>query len=77
VVLNDWSGATGGGISERFVMRVNGALGHPVGYLNPFLYQNGTSRIFNDITQGNNNDFHLFAVISAKRRSRKYSRTIS
>jgi kumamolisin len=36
------------------VMRMNGALGQRVGYLNPFLYKNGTSAIFKDITAGNN-----------------------
>jgi kumamolisin len=40
------------------MMRVNGALGHPVGYLNPFLYQNGNSGIFNDITEGNNEGYN-------------------
>jgi kumamolisin len=39
------------------MMRVNGALGHPVGDLNPFLYKNGKSGIFNDITAGNNSGY--------------------
>lgn len=39
------------------MMRVNGALGHPVGYLNPFLYKNGNSGIFKDITEGDNNGY--------------------
>lgn len=39
------------------MMRVNGALGHPAGYLNPFLYKNGNSAIFKDITDGNNNGY--------------------
>lgn len=39
------------------MMRVNGALGHPVGYLNPFLYQNGKSGIYKDITEGNNGGY--------------------
>jgi kumamolisin len=38
-------------------MRINGALGHPVGYLNPFLYRHGTSGIFRDITDGNNGGY--------------------
>jgi kumamolisin len=40
-------------------MRLNGALGHPVGYLNPFLYQQGNagSGVFKDITEGNNNGY--------------------
>jgi kumamolisin len=40
------------------MMRVNGALGHPVGYLNPILYKNANSGIFNDITDGNNNGYN-------------------
>jgi kumamolisin len=40
------------------MMRINGALGKPVGFLNPFLYKHGNSGIFNDITQGNNNGFN-------------------
>jgi kumamolisin len=39
------------------MMRVNGALGRPAGYLNPFLYKNGNSGIFKDITSGNNNGY--------------------
>lgn len=39
------------------MMRVNGALGHPVGYLNPILYNNGKSGIFKDITEGNNGGY--------------------
>jgi kumamolisin len=37
------------------IARINGTNGHPVGYLNPMLYQNQSA--FNDITQGNNGDF--------------------
>jgi kumamolisin len=37
------------------MMRVNGALGHPVGYLNPFLYKN--PQLFRDITSGSNNGY--------------------
>lgn len=40
------------------MMRVNGALGKPAGYLNPFLYKNGNSGIFKDITSGNNNGYN-------------------
>jgi kumamolisin len=40
------------------VMRLNGALGHPAGYLNPFFYKNGASGIFNDVTSGNNNGYN-------------------
>ena len=39
------------------MMRVNGALGQSVGYLNPFLYKHGSSGIFNDVTEGGNNGF--------------------
>ncbi len=39
------------------MMRVNGALGHSVGYLNPFLYENASKGIFKDITDGNNNGY--------------------
>jgi kumamolisin len=39
-------------------MRLNGALGHPVGYLNPFLYKNGSSEAFKDITDGNNHGYN-------------------
>jgi kumamolisin len=39
------------------IMRVNGALGQPAGYLNPFLYKNGASGIFRDIVAGNNHGF--------------------
>lgn len=39
-------------------MRLNGALGSPVGYLNPFLYKNGGTDIFRDITDGNNNGYN-------------------
>ncbi len=37
-------------------MRLNGALGHPVGFLNPFLYEQGKNggKIFHDITNGDN-----------------------
>jgi kumamolisin len=41
-------------------MRINGALGHPVGYLNPFLYKQGASAgssgssVFRDIVEGTN-----------------------
>jgi kumamolisin len=38
-------------------MRLNGALGQPVGFLNPFLYKHGNTGIFNDVTTGNNNGF--------------------
>jgi kumamolisin len=34
-------------------LRINGALGHPVGFINPFIYKNGNSGIFHDITSGN------------------------
>lgn len=40
------------------MMRVNGSLSHPAGYLNPFLYKNGKSDAFNDITEGNNNGYN-------------------
>ena len=40
------------------MMRVNGALGHPAGFLNPILYKNGNSGIFNDVTEGNNNGYN-------------------
>ncbi len=41
------------------MMRVNGALGQPAGYLNPFLYKKGMegSDIFRDITKGKNNGY--------------------
>ena len=39
---------------SALMLRVNGALGHPVGYLNPFLYKNGSSSMFKDITSGDN-----------------------
>jgi kumamolisin len=39
------------------VMRINGALGQSVGFLNPFLYKHGASRIFNDVTRGSNNGY--------------------
>lgn len=38
-------------------MRINGALGRPVGFLNPFLYKNAEKGIFKDITDGNNNGY--------------------
>jgi len=40
------------------MMRVNASLGKPAGFLNPFLYEHGSSGIFNDITRGNNNGFN-------------------
>jgi kumamolisin len=43
------------------MMRINGSLGRPVGYLNPFLYKHGNDGIFNDITEGNNNGFEAKA----------------
>ena len=39
------------------VMRINGALGHPVGDLNPFLYKNAGQGIFTDILLGDNNGY--------------------
>ena len=36
------------------MMRVNGALGHNVGFLNPFLYQKENAGMFHDITKGDN-----------------------
>ena len=39
-------------------LRINGALGHNVGFLNPFIYKNGNSGIFHDITQGNNDGYN-------------------
>lgn len=39
------------------MMRINGALGHSAGFLNPFLYKNGNSGIFHDITTGNINGY--------------------
>ena len=39
------------------MMRVNGALGRPAGYLNPILYNNANSGIFKDITEGHNNGY--------------------
>lgn len=39
------------------MMRVNGALGKPVGYLNPLLYQNSGAGFFKDITDGHNNGY--------------------
>ncbi len=38
--------------------RVNGALGRPVGYLNPFLYKNGGTDMYRDIVDGNNNGYN-------------------
>lgn len=38
-------------------LRVNGALGRPVGYLNPFLYKNGGTDMYRDIVDGNNNGY--------------------
>ncbi len=40
------------------MMRVNGSLKEPAGYLNPFLYKNGSSGIFRDITDGNNGGYN-------------------
>lgn len=37
------------------MMRVNGSLGHSVGYLNPFIYKN--PQLFRDITSGSNNPY--------------------
>lgn len=39
------------------VLRMNESLGQRVGYLNPFLYKNGTSDIFRDMTTGNNGGY--------------------
>jgi kumamolisin len=39
-------------------LRINGALGHNVGFLNPFIYKNGSSGIFHDITEGNNDGYN-------------------
>lgn len=39
------------------VMRMNGALGQPVGFLNPFIYKNGNSGIFRDMVGGNNGGY--------------------
>lgn len=39
------------------MMRINGALGSPVGYLNPFLYKNADKGIFRDILLGDNNGY--------------------
>ncbi|MBX9688493.1 MAG: S53 family peptidase [Candidatus Obscuribacterales bacterium] len=39
------------------VLRLNSALGERVGYLNPYLYKNGNSGIFRDITSGNNEGY--------------------
>lgn len=38
-------------------MRLNGALGRPVGHWNAFLYKNGGTDMFRDITDGNNNGY--------------------
>ena len=43
------------------VMRMNGALGKNVGYLNPFFYQHGNSDIFKDINSGNNGGYEAGA----------------
>jgi kumamolisin len=40
------------------VMRINGALGKPVGFLNPVLYKHAKDGVFNDVTVGNNNGFN-------------------
>ncbi len=40
------------------MMRINGALGHNVGFLNPFLYQKENSGVFYDITKGNNSGYN-------------------
>ena len=42
---------------SALTLRINSALGHPVGYLNPFIYKNGNSGIFNDIVSGNINGY--------------------
>ncbi len=39
------------------VLRMNQSLGQRVGYLNPFLYKNGGSDIFRDMTTGNNGGY--------------------
>lgn len=39
-------------------MRLNSALGRPIGYANPFFYKNGGSGIFRDITEGNNSGYN-------------------
>jgi kumamolisin len=36
-------------------MRLNGALGKPVGFFNPFIYKN--PQLFRDVTSGNNNGY--------------------
>ena len=38
-------------------MRVNGALGHNIGFINPFLYKKENSGMFFDVTQGNNSGY--------------------
>jgi kumamolisin len=43
---------------SALTLRLNGALGHPVGYLNPILYKNGTGKVFHDISSGNNNGYN-------------------
>lgn len=40
------------------MMRVNGALGHNAGFLNPFLYKNGNTDVFHDITKGDNSGYN-------------------
>ena len=42
---------------SALMLRVNGALGHSAGYLNPFIYKNGNTGIFHDITSGNINGY--------------------
>lgn len=39
------------------VMRVNSALGHNVGFINPFLYKKENAGMFFDVTQGNNGGY--------------------
>jgi kumamolisin len=39
------------------MMRVNSILKRPAGFINPFLYKNAGSPMFNDIVVGNNNGF--------------------
>ena len=39
------------------VMRMNGALGQQVGYLNPFIYRNGNTGVFSDMVDGDNGGY--------------------
>jgi kumamolisin len=39
------------------VLQMNGALGQRVGYLNPFLYKQGNTEFFRDVTAGNNGGY--------------------